>query len=680
MHPGPPSQPQQHLAPEQGYASSDRTPHDDAVDDTVAATDLQNPSDALDFLAQVAERDAARSPGERPHDQNAGAGAHAHGNGHIPSQQPTIYPLLQTGQLSVEMVSTLLLRYHDKYHPYFPIANVDAMTPQRLWTTASDQKHLLTAMLTVASRDVQEWQQTHEACSAHMQDLIANLVYAGTGSVEAIEALLILSEWPPRQPRCPSIGRGEEDAAAWMLVGTAIRIGYLLGIDRTGFRTANDGNTDGLDRKRLAWAACYISDRQISVRLGKAFWSRGPGPMTALGTRDFPSLKPKQPWQDDYAAIFQANLDLTQLFSNAHDVLYATKDRSQQLHMGGEYVKYIDDFRVSLRIWHSTWGMLSCSAPLKASVTLCYEYLRLYINAFAYQATLNRLVAKAQAASPNGVLATSIAPFADIASTPDARFIYEAIDAATSILSVFNSLDPLILRTMPLKLWLCVIYSGTFLYKARCTGVMGAEQTGRVKQMIHDAVDKLQKASTCANDVGDRYSRLLRLLWRKPPSRGDVNRAGEPVNQHTYPAGTSMPQQMGPRDVQQQMQNPASINAFSWLDLGAVGDFATTNNSLPSESLDGLDRFDDSSNGGFGSFDQGFTIPLQMKGSPSRSTNAKNGNALLNVPAGESLAKPREARHAPPLLDICSIQNIDSTQHVRIGLKEKRSSTKLASL
>ncbi|KAK6431312.1 hypothetical protein LTR95_012523, partial [Oleoguttula sp. CCFEE 5521] len=332
-HSQPQSQSQQHLAPEPGYASSDRTPHDDAVDDTVAATDLQNPSDALDFLAQVAERDAARSPGERPHEQKAGAGAHAHG--HLPSQQPTIYPLLQSGQLSVEMVSTLLLRYHDKYHPYFPIANVDAMTPQRLWTTASDQKHLLTAMLTVASRDVQEWQQTHEACSAHMQDLIANLVYAGTGSVEAIEALLILSEWPPRQPRCPSIGRGEEDAAAWMLVGTAIRIGYLLGIDRTGFRTANDGNTDGLDRKRLAWAACYISDRQISVRLGKAFWSRGPGPMTALGTRDFPSLKPKQPWQDDYAAIFQANLDLTQLFSNAHDVLYATKDRSQQLHMGG---------------------------------------------------------------------------------------------------------------------------------------------------------------------------------------------------------------------------------------------------------------------------------------------------------------------------------------------------------
>jgi len=58
-------------------------------------------------------------------------------------------------------------------------------------------------------------------------------------------------------------------------VGTAIRLGYLLGIDRTGFRNENESQSAELNRKRLAWAACYMSDRQISVRLGKAFWSRG---------------------------------------------------------------------------------------------------------------------------------------------------------------------------------------------------------------------------------------------------------------------------------------------------------------------------------------------------------------------------------------------------------------------
>lgn len=61
--------------------------------------------------------------------------------------------------------------------------------------------------------------------------------------------------------------------------------------------------------------------------------------MTALRAEDFPSLRPRLNRNDDLAAIFQANLELTQLFSNAHDVLYATKSRSNQLNFGGEYVK-----------------------------------------------------------------------------------------------------------------------------------------------------------------------------------------------------------------------------------------------------------------------------------------------------------------------------------------------------
>lgn len=142
---------------------------------------------------------------------------------------------------------------------------------------ARKEPHLLSAILTVASKDEKDWWQIHEICSAHMQSLIADLVYSGRGTVEAVEAMLILAEWVPRRPHStPRVGRGEEDQAAWMYVGTAIRLGYLLGIDRTGFRVESEGGmTAALNRKRLAWAACYMSDRQISVRIGKAFWSRG---------------------------------------------------------------------------------------------------------------------------------------------------------------------------------------------------------------------------------------------------------------------------------------------------------------------------------------------------------------------------------------------------------------------
>lgn len=490
------------------------------------------------------------------------------------------------------------------------------MDPQNLQEIARKEPHLLSAILTVASKDEKDWWQVHEICSGHMQQLIADLVYSGRGSVEAVEAMLILAEWVPRRPHStPNVGRGEEDQAAWMYVGTAIRLGYLLGIDRTGFRVEyeNEGSA-ALNRKRLAWAACYMSDRQISVRIGKAFWSRGPGPMTALRSHDFPSLQPRPGRQDDFAAIFQANLELTQLFSNAHDVLYATKSRSNQLNFGGEYVKYIDDFRVALRSWHSTWGVFTCSPPLKASLILSYEYLRLYVNAFAYQATLNRLAAQVAAAA-NGEQKAPAHPFgADIAATPDARFIYDSIDAAKSLLSTFNSfVDPReTFRYMPLRYYLYVIYSACFLYKARSTGVMGGDSRGTVKRMIADTIDRLQKASACSNDVGDRYSRMIRLLWRRPPGRPSIVEGAENI---TRP-GTAQPRAsisgaQGPSEQPDQamMFEPPPINSFSWLDLGAVGDFAITNNESIAGSFDGLDRYDDSSTDGFGGFDQNMMMP-----------------------------------------------------------------------
>ena len=84
-----------------------------------------------------------------------------------------------------------------------------------------------------------------------------------------------------------------------------------------------------------------MSDRQVSVRLGKGFWSRGPGPMAYLRAEDFPQLRWTSPGSEDYSEIFQANLELTLILSNAHDMLYSTKGKGWKLMLEGEYVKYI---------------------------------------------------------------------------------------------------------------------------------------------------------------------------------------------------------------------------------------------------------------------------------------------------------------------------------------------------
>lgn len=91
------------------------------VDDSVAAnTDLQNPADALEFLAHVAERNSestqlppmqtavfGRPPSNTPH------GGGERGGGVVPSpsgSQMIDYPPLARGQISLQMAQALLLR------------------------------------------------------------------------------------------------------------------------------------------------------------------------------------------------------------------------------------------------------------------------------------------------------------------------------------------------------------------------------------------------------------------------------------------------------------------------------------------------------------------------------------------------------------------------------------------
>lgn len=84
-----------------------------------------------------------------------------------------------------------------------------------------------------------------------------------------------------------------------------------------------------------------MSDRQVSIRLGKGFWSRGPAPLTIRNFPEFPTLEAQKIGSDNLALFFQAHIELTQLFSNTHDILYSSTSHREQLYMGGEYIRYI---------------------------------------------------------------------------------------------------------------------------------------------------------------------------------------------------------------------------------------------------------------------------------------------------------------------------------------------------
>lgn len=340
-------------------------------DDTSISSVPRNPSDAWQCLTGIATEGTGITPEVHNDHVRSGPTVFPTYNNlrnsvvsdfNKPTTGIRAYRLVQTCALDPETVWQLISRYAENFHPYLPLVPRKYFTRTAIDAFAANEKHLLTAVLTIASKDLVDQPEIHEYCSKYMHELISGIAAGAECDVEAVEALLLLAEWEPQglRPRIERVGRGEEDRAAWMHVGLALRSGYFIGMDRTSFRGDPYGDQEGEARRRLAWASCYVSDRLISVRIGRAFWSRGPGPMTGLVSQDFPSLQPVSEGEEDYAKIFQAMLDLTQLYGNVHEVLYSGMRTSNQMMLMGDYVKYVDDFRLAILRWKSLWGSLDC--------------------------------------------------------------------------------------------------------------------------------------------------------------------------------------------------------------------------------------------------------------------------------------------------------------------------------
>lgn len=484
-------------------ASMDEDEDDDgdcasATESTIGSTVPRNPSDAWQNLDDVAKQSGNNVNGEQANGRyrsdlgaaglrENGFAAPSAASAYRPGSGIYSYKLVRDNLLSREFISKLVSRYAEHYHPYLPLVPRKYFDPAALDSFASTEKTLLTAVLTIASKDLIDVPHIHRTCSNYMLELMSKIQNGVDIDVDSVEAMLILAEWEPHgmRPRADCVGRGEEDRAAWMHVGTAIRAGYLLYLDRTSFRGDPSGDAQTDSRKRLAWTICYISDRLISVRVGRAFWSRGPGPMTGLVSHDFPSLQPLAHNDEDYAKVIQATLDLTQLYGNVHDVLYSGMRTSRNMMLMGDYVKYVDDFRVAISGWHRQWGSLACeysnvgfmncyngstytdpgSSHIKVALQLSFEYLKLYTNAFAFQAAISQAISK-QKNDAAGQRENLRKFFKNVASMQDARFIYESLESAKSYLTILNDfVDPeRHLHFMPFRYSLCV-FSLTLLLR-----------------------------------------------------------------------------------------------------------------------------------------------------------------------------------------------------------------------
>ncbi|KAG8923873.1 hypothetical protein FRC02_010838 [Tulasnella sp. 418] len=464
---------------------------------------------------------------------------------HVKEPPPlSTFPLVQQGVLTTEQLRFFVDIFFNRIHflsPMVPHHRIPK-TDDLLAKFAVDEPHLLLTFIVIASR-YEKTSRIHERSWAYFRTCISDLMLGKPASIGSVEALLLLSEYLPRSADNPNGEDHEEETRmAWMLVGMAVRLGYMLGLDQKTFvipKPVNVGEPipeelEVLHRERLAWTYCYLFDRQISIRTGKAFWSRGPGLCFPSNTTDsiqssydnFPLLRPIPGVQDDFASLVQAYVELTQAIGNAHDILYPSKDRTIALVRVGEYQKYLDAFTRSINGFRLAWETKRWNTfPLAECVWISFHYLRLYISSFALQAHVQRAMPMttqnkkdADVPSVNGTdgkksFDSLIFPRGPMGS-PDGRFIQEGIEAAIELLKLCT--DRLYpggaLPYLPWRFFLYFSYAGVFLLKALFIGAVVPPDQRPTVHLLKRLILCLACGSSDDQHPGVRYARLLNGL------------------------------------------------------------------------------------------------------------------------------------------------------------------------
>lgn len=124
--------------------------------------------------------------------------------------------------------------------------------------------------------------------------------------------------------------------------------------------------------------------------------------------------------------------------------------------------------------------------------------------------------------------------------------------------------------------------------QARSFGVLVANEEAGVRELVSRTTERLKRASAGPDDMGSRYARLLELLWKLKVA----------------PTATS-PESLISKDLQlssslaNMVPEPGQIhfspaNDFSWLDLGAVGDYVS-GDQITAAGVLGFDGLQDES-------------------------------------------------------------------------------------
>ncbi|BEI89708.1 uncharacterized protein CcaverHIS019_0210700 [Cutaneotrichosporon cavernicola] len=517
----------------------------------IVVASFNNETDALEILAKAATD--ADGDGSTEEKESALERKRVSWADDAHRQNLDEFVLVRRGVLDEHRLELLVQVFFRHHHPVLPIFQTVRIPHNKtqLAALAQDDPFLLSAIVCVASRHhaAPGMKEVHEKTYALVRDVLADYACAGwQPSIGFIEGVLILAENLPRERQSPTSAEfsgpamegpqglhGLENRRAWALTGTAIRAAYGLGLDQLALEDS-ERNAD-LERARGVWTWCYLYDRTLGLRTGLAFWSRGPtlcfqgySDISQTGEAaarvNFPYMMQGEVVDaNDSASLMQASLELTQIMTNAHDILYSTPTRTKNLVRKGEYFKYLDHFRRALDSFTVAWKDKEWRLESTRELTWCtFHFVRLYVAAFAFQAHVQRAQERADAAResprPNGV--GSIFPRGS-ATSPDALFIYDSIDAASEILHICIRLgDRGVIQYLPSRYLINFAYSGTFALKAAYSGATGKGEMVKTTELVERVCAALLHASPDKDHPASRFGRMLSLLARRLTELGSA--------------------------------------------------------------------------------------------------------------------------------------------------------------
>jgi hypothetical protein len=119
------------------------------------------------------------------------------------------------------------------YYPFVPLAPEDILSPLNIDEIAAKESFVLTAILTIGSKDDPNLDEIHKRCWEYTKLLLLDVLlgHPSTQQIDSVKGLLLLSQWVPDIQFDRSLRTGlprgkisvSEDSTAWSLVGQAVR-------------------------------------------------------------------------------------------------------------------------------------------------------------------------------------------------------------------------------------------------------------------------------------------------------------------------------------------------------------------------------------------------------------------------------------------------------------------------